>query len=59
MNAAIVTFCSLLLLLAGYRFYAKFLSTHIFKTAEDDSPTPAMELEDGVDYVPTKKYVLF
>ena len=59
MNAALVTLICILSLLAGYRFYAKLLSSKVFKTDGDTSPTPATVINDGVDYVPTKKYVLF
>ncbi len=42
----------------GYRFYSSFLSKRIFQLAEDE-PVPARELEDGIDYVPTRKQVLW
>ena len=42
----------------GYRFYSSFLSKRIFQLAEDE-PVPSRELEDGIDYVPTKKQVLW
>ncbi|MFH1319747.1 MAG: carbon starvation protein A [Bacteroidota bacterium] len=41
-----------------YRFYSKFLAKYIYKT-ETDEITPAVEINDGMDYVPTKKHVLF
>ncbi len=59
MNAAIITLISLLMLFLGYRFYSKFLATYIFRTSDSDETTPAVEINDGVDYVPTKKHVLF
>jgi carbon starvation protein len=42
----------------GYRFYSRFLSQHVFALSEDE-PVPSRELEDGVDYVPTPKSVLW
>ncbi|MBW2576916.1 MAG: carbon starvation protein A, partial [Deltaproteobacteria bacterium] len=42
----------------GYRFYARFLGRVIFKLSADE-PVPARELEDGVDFVPTPKHVLW
>jgi len=59
MNASFITLICLICLFLGYRFYSKFLAQHIYQTEEDDSPTPAVEVNDGVDYVPTNKHVLF
>jgi carbon starvation protein len=42
----------------GYRFYSRFLSEQVF-ALRDDEPVPSRELEDGVDYVPTPKSVLW
>lgn len=44
--------------LVAYRFYARFLGERIFEDREE-LVTPAHELEDGVDYVPTQRAVLF
>lgn len=41
-----------------YQTYGKFLAKKIFKL-NDLTATPAVELEDGIDYVPTKKQVIF
>ncbi len=58
MSAALLAAVTLAIFALGYRFYAKFLSEQIFRLAEDE-PVPARELEDGVDYVPTPKHVLW
>jgi len=42
----------------GYHFYSRFIATKIF-ALRADHPTPAHTLEDGIDYVPTHKMVLF
>jgi carbon starvation protein len=42
----------------AYRFYAGHLSKRVF-ALDPDRATPAVELEDGVDYVPTNRFVLF
>ncbi|WP_370324711.1 carbon starvation protein A [Euzebya sp.] len=42
----------------GYRFYATYLAEKVY-ALDDSRPTPAVEMEDGVDYVPTNKHVLF
>jgi len=39
-------------------FYARFLSTRIFALADSDA-VPARQFEDGVDFVPTRKAVLW
>ncbi len=41
-----------------YRLYGRFIARNIFKLS-DDNITPAHELEDGLDYVPTVKEVIF
>jgi carbon starvation protein len=42
----------------GYRVYAGFLAGSLF-SLRADAVTPAHALEDGVDYVPTHRVVLF
>ncbi len=44
--------------LTGYRIYSKFLAQRIYRL-DPDFKTPAHEFEDGVDFVPTNKHVLF
>ncbi len=44
--------------LTGYRVYSRFISQRIFRL-DPDFKTPANEFEDGVDFVPTNKHVLF
>ena len=58
MNAAFIAIVVLVLYYLGYRYYSKFLSEKIFRLADEET-TPAHELEDSVDYVPTNKHVLF
>jgi carbon starvation protein len=48
----------LAIFVAGYLLYSKFLGRSIFKL-KDTFTTPAHELHDGVDYVPTNKYILW
>jgi len=59
MNAALVTVVCLVSLFLGYRFYAKYLAEKVYKTEDDDSTPPSVEFNDGMDFVPTKKHVLF
>ncbi len=42
----------------GYKFYSRYLATKLF-ALRPDVATPAHALEDGVDYVPTHRFVLF
>ena len=58
MNAAIVCLIGLAIFAIGYFFYSRFLAQSIFDLRADE-PVPSRELEDGVDYVPTHRHVLF
>lgn len=42
----------------AYRFYSKFLADKVF-VLQDANETPASIVDDGKDYVPTHKWVLF
>jgi carbon starvation protein len=42
----------------GYFFYSKFLAEKIFRL-DPDFVTPAHALEDGVDFVPTRRLILW
>lgn len=52
----------MLLAFAGYiimyKWYGQYIGNKIFKLS-DSAVTPAVKLEDGIDYVPTKKEVIF
>jgi carbon starvation protein len=52
LTAAICTY------LVGYRFYSKLIAAKIF-ALDDSRPTPAVRLEDGRDYVPTNRWIVF
>ncbi|WOX05775.1 carbon starvation CstA family protein [Microbulbifer pacificus] len=43
---------------AGYLFYSRFIADRIYRF-DPDFITPAHEYEDGVDFVPTNKFVLW
>ena len=58
MNSAIVLLFGILAMLAGYFFYSKFFAKHILGL-DNSIPTPAHTMKDGIDYVPTNKYVLW
>ncbi|WP_028450827.1 MULTISPECIES: carbon starvation CstA family protein [Chitinibacter] len=42
----------------AYRFYSKFIAEKVFEL-DDRRLTPAVRRNDGLDYVPTNKWVLF
>ncbi|MCH2109336.1 MAG: carbon starvation protein A [Polyangiaceae bacterium] len=58
MNAAWVCLGGLLTFALGYRFYGRLLARVLFALREDE-PVPAHERADGIDFVATKKPVLF
>jgi len=57
--AAVVTGFVLLIFVLGYRFYARFIGRRIFADHDPNFKTPAHEFEDGRDFVPTPRAVLF
>jgi len=58
MNAAIPGAIAILCYILGYRFYSRYLAVKVFALRKQKL-TPAHRLNDGVDYVPTRKLVLF
>ncbi|MEE3332244.1 MAG: carbon starvation CstA family protein, partial [Myxococcota bacterium] len=58
MNAALLAGIVFVTFALGYRFYSKFLAEKIFEL-RDDEAVPAVEFEDGIDFVPTRKLVLW
>ena len=58
MHALTLIIIALLVFALAYRFYAKFIITKVL-VFDDKNPTPAHTFNDGADYHPTNKYVLF
>ncbi|MDX1525027.1 MAG: carbon starvation protein A [Pseudidiomarina maritima] len=58
MNAILLMLLGLGAMFLGYVFYSKFVAEKIYKL-DPNFRTPAHEFEDGVDFVPTNKYVLW
>jgi carbon starvation protein len=58
MNAVSVVIGSICILMIAYRLYGTFMAAKVLKL-DDSKPTPAHELNDGKDYVPTNKWVTF
>ncbi|HJR16170.1 MAG TPA: carbon starvation CstA family protein [Gemmatimonadales bacterium] len=57
-NAAWLVLAAVGTYLVGYRFYSRFLATHVLGL-NDRRATPAERLANGRDFVPTSRWVLF
>ncbi|QJP69668.1 carbon starvation CstA family protein [Burkholderia glumae] len=44
--------------LIAYRFYSRFIASHVLQL-DGQRMTPAVKYNDGLDYVPTNRFVLF
>ncbi|WP_295038946.1 carbon starvation CstA family protein, partial [Salinicola sp.] len=58
MNAIWIALFGAVCFVMGYRFYSKFIAERIYRL-EADFQTPAHAYRDGVDYVPTNKWILW
>ena len=58
MNALPLILFFLAVIAIGYRYYSAFLAAKVM-ALDDSRVTPAHRFEDGNNYVPTNKYVLF
>ncbi|WP_338809202.1 carbon starvation protein A [Neisseria leonii] len=58
MSAVLLLIVGLVLMACGYFFYSRFVAQKILRL-DPDFKTPAHELNDGVDFVPANKYVLW
>ena len=58
MSAILLLVVGLACMAAGYFVYSRFIAQKILKL-DPHFQTPAHEINDGVDYVPTNKYVLW
>ncbi|QCF25788.1 carbon starvation CstA family protein [Hydrocarboniclastica marina] len=58
MSAIFVLLAGLGSMALGYFFYSRFIAEKIYRL-DPDFVTPARAMEDGVDYVPTNKFVLW
>ncbi len=58
MNALLIMVVSFVGYIAMYNLYGKFIGNKIFKLS-GDAIAPSVSMEDGVDYVPTNKEVIF
>lgn len=58
MNSLVLMIVGLLAMFLGYGLYSKYIAGHILRL-DPNFNTPAHEYNDGIDYVPTNKYVLW
>ena len=59
MNSIILVLFGLGIFLLGYKFYCHFIESRIYGISNPDLVTPAHEFQDGIDYLPTKRHILF
>jgi carbon starvation protein len=57
-NAVWLVTAALSVYLIAYRFYSKFIAEKVLQV-DPSRPTPAVRHNDGMDYVPTNKWVLY
>ncbi|MBI3553560.1 MAG: carbon starvation protein A [Elusimicrobia bacterium] len=58
MNAAPFLFAALCVMAIAYRYYSAFIAAKLL-ALDDARPTPAVRLNDGSNYHPTNRWVLF
>ncbi|HJL73837.1 MAG TPA: carbon starvation protein A [Candidatus Marinimicrobia bacterium] len=58
MNSVLLALFGFLVFFLGFRFYSTWLSKRIYGL-DVDIKTPAHEFRDDVDFLPTKKHILF
>ena len=58
MSASTLIVVSLFLFILGYKYYSKFIEKKVYNLKYNEK-TPAHMLRDDVDYMPTKKHILF
>ena len=58
MNAVLLAALAIAAFLLGYRYYSTFLARRIFEVGAEEV-VPAVAHEDGIDFVPTPKAILW
>jgi carbon starvation protein len=57
-NAIWILIAALCVFFIAYRFYSLFIAERVLQL-DPKRPTPAVKFNDGLDYVPTNKYILY
>jgi carbon starvation protein len=58
MSAIVLLVIGLTAFLTGYQLYSRYIADRVYRL-DPDYVTPAHRYEDGIDYVPTNRHVLF
>lgn len=58
MSSIVLMLVGLVAMTLGYFFYSKFIAEKVYKL-DPNYKTPAHTMQDGVDYVPTNKFILW
>ncbi|MBL4591404.1 MAG: hypothetical protein JKY96_05535, partial [Phycisphaerales bacterium] len=58
MATVLIVILSFVAYIIAYRTYGRYLSSKVFQI-DPDRITPACELEDGVDFVPSRRSLVF
>ncbi len=58
MNSLFLTLLALFAYILAYRLYGRYLGSRLFNLS-NSNPMPSHSFQDGVDYVPTKKNIIF
>ena len=59
MSSVVLVLFGLSFFYLGYKFYSKFIGDKIFGINDKQVSMPSKDFNDGIDYVPTKKHILF
>lgn len=59
MNSVVLVFIGFAVFFMGYKFYSRYLGRNIYGINDDQIVLPSSSFEDGIDYIPTKKHILF
>jgi len=58
MNSLLLAIICFVLYIVAYHTYGKYIGQKIFKI-NPDAKVPSKELQDDIDYVPTRREILF
>ena len=58
MSSIYLIIFAFILFYIGYKYYSRYIADTVFDI-DDKKISPAHEMNDGIDYVPTKKHILF
>ena len=59
MNSVVLVFIGFAVFFMVYKIYSRYLGKNIYGNNDAQIVVPSSSLEDGIDYIPTKKHILF